>query len=443
MNQPKFDSEMIQVFKEKQQKNKKNKKNLIVELKRTTNSPIVDAGKDESTGTTDETNSKYYKQDIRRANSKVKKENFTLRKKIFLRFFTDKFLSFGIYNRYDKEFEIILIHPINENNLHKTIRSFTVSIKAISLLGEYLPKKTIYQDCQDLVEAEAYQYLINILQDSKVTDKILQGLIRKYKPISKEESYFGMFARILIFLIDNFLNWEQSSEYLFNDISREDEKLIIIKNTIENFEQLDSAILNKELLKDIEVTKDAFHNVFLEEKMGDFLSSIFQKAEYNYIDLYNLLKYDFLVENFQSFDDGKKDITLISESSNLQDTNKLSLYYFSQGAIDGLTILTLIQLLFKREENSTHKRDREMIVRFLEDSKSNSDVEFIEFLQVLVLEHKFKNIIFIVYLARALCLSRREAFKLSQALGIGKETTFNEHYETLFSNFFPNHTYIK
>ncbi len=439
----KSDEDMIREYEENNLIKKQKKKKLFVESKRLDNSPKSDAKNDRLTATTNELNNKYRKQNIKRVAEKVSKTDFKLKRNLFLRTYTDRFLSFDIYNRYDAEFEIILIHPINETNLHQTVESFYQSLRSIVLIGQTLPEDILRQDCQDLVESEVYQYIINILKDAKTTVKTLNGLVRKFKPISKKETYYGMFARILIFLIEDFLNWRKSSEYLFDDIFDVDDQIRIIKNTIHNLEQLDSAILNKELLKSFGVTEEEFHDTFLEEKIDVLLSAIFQKAEDNYIDFHNILRYDFLVENFQAYDDGEKDVTLISDKTSLKSINKLTLYYFSQGAIDGLTVLVLIQLLFKREENSNHNKDREIILRFLEELKVNSNIEFIEYLQFLVLDHKYKNIIFIVYISRTISLSRTDAFKLSQALGIGNKKTFDKHFDTLFSHFFPNYTYIK
>ncbi len=386
---------------------------------------------------------KYHNQNIKRDLEKVEKASFELRRKLFLRLFTDTFLSFDIYYKYQDHFEILLVHPINEKNLNTTINSFCTSVKNIALSYQMLSAEELVKDCEALIRAEAYHYMIKVLQDSKTTLKKVKGLIRKFKSTSNNETKFGIFSSIIIELALDVINWKKSTEYILNDVSDEDDKLLIIKNTLNNFEQLDSAVLSQELLANFEITNEEFNDVFLGEEIGDMLVGISKKAEENYTDLYQILKYDFIVENFQAFKRKDKDDILILYRNEFTDINKRSLYYFSQGAIDGLTILVLIQIFFRREKDSKHNKNREMIIRYMEKYRYQADEEFINFFEYIILHHKYKNIIFLVYISRALCLTRREAFKLSMALGFGNEATFKAHYDSIFYGIFKNYIYIK
>ncbi|MFA6138736.1 MAG: hypothetical protein WC667_11695 [Sulfurimonas sp.] len=385
---------------------------------------------------------KYHNQNTKRNIEKVEKANFALRSKLFLRLFTDVFLSFDIYNKFDGHFEILLVNPINEVNLNTNVKSFYTSIKAINLCGTTLPYKIILKDCEDLIRAEAYRYAINILQNTSSTLKTLNSLVRKFKPYSKQKTIFGVFSTTLNELLSDVINWKKDKEYIFNDISNEDDKLTVIKNTIQNFEQLDLMTLNQELVADFEITNEEFSDVFLGSEIGDILVGISEKAEENYVNLYQILKYDFMVENFQAFKKEDNDYALISDRSQITNISKLSLYHFSQGVIDGLTMLVLIEIFYKREKDSKDNKSKN-IIHYLEKCKSKANVEFVEYLEYLVFNNKFKKITFLVYISRALCLTRREAFKLSEALGFGKETTFSEHYDYIYSNLFKNHFYIK
>ena len=422
------------------------------------------------------------KSELEREKKKKDKEKFNLTRRLFLRKYTHDFLAFDIYTKFNDFFGITVIRSFDEGSFNQVIGFFLEEIMSLTkniehnhalldlelakdilrlndnLPTEYIIKEEIaeYEVYQlknkiasillgQFVLAESYRCVIEILKDSKLTADILVKSAATFEQELSVNTNYGKFSIGVRQLLIDVINSNIDEVYFFDDVSSEHEKLEILNNTMTIFNQIDKVILDDTLLDDFEITKEAFHRKFNDIYAQNILDKLYENLTCSTHELHRLIKADVLVLNSAISEESKSGVFIFSKKSDVSKIETASLYYFLRGVLNGFPAVIFAEVLMDGGMNKDKSR-RLRVLKKLDKYEADAKLSYLlplRLLRLLIDHHKHKNIIFMVYIAKELCLNKAEAWKLSEALGLNSRKTFYKHFNDFYEVIYPNYQHIK
>ncbi len=291
------------------------------------------------------------------------------------------------------------------------------------------------------VFAETLRYLIISLQDLKFNeshfDKFVEG-IKWYK--ENTDNVIKFTTEKLYLNLIKVQDADLESIYFFSDIEDKEKKEKILSNTVMNFEKIDDVILDKTLLKDLNITEEEFKKVFKGDRMQKFIENLYDKIT-NFGTSNTYLQDDELQFEFQIHPEGVEATNTFVEKSEIKDFESASLKYLTKGVLDGLTWLAILEI-FMLHKRRKRKRVLAKIEKYTATAR-NSYTDHLNNFSQLIQYNAHRNVVFIVTITRYLGLSKAQAWKLSESLGLNKYQTFMQHYDEIYELLYPNYKYIK
>lgn len=411
-------------------------------------------------------------------------KSFPPRRRFFLRQYTHIFLNLEIYTKFSDFFELVVSPSFSESAFNSVFESFYFNISSekinlnygLSLLEveierdvfcidnrlptEYFSKddienletaelknKILMRIFEEFLEAESYRCVVSILKDHELTLQYLTTLAEGFKERALQKTNYGIFSKKVHEKLIEAISSELNEVYFYNQVEDDSKKMIILENTVANFKHLDRVTLDETLLRDLEITNEAFTLKFNEDYINAKFKVIFDNIKMHWHDIHETIKADVLVLDFHLLEDGGCRNYRSKKRSDVKDIENASLNYFTLGMLDGLTAVIISEIFMDKDEKENKSRKLK-ILKNLE--KYTCEEEYINhfpssllaLLRLLVEHHKNRHIILMVYIAHELCLSRLEAWNLSQVLGLNSRNTFNLHFNDFYSVIYPNYKYI-
>lgn len=353
----------------------------------------------------------------------------------------------------DVKVEFLLRVHIQRHGIGSEAKLFDILKKANSLDDQdfIITQLAIYTSLY-FVRSEALRCIIKILQLETLTFEILQttydhlNLQLKYIPVIEDHAI--VFLTELLKLINQVLEDSIVPELVFDQLLKENniddysKRLLLVKNS-EILKILNYSSKLPELLKELGVNIDAYKNEIKSSKFKSFLKKIKCNSETNLFDCdfmrSDILYYDSNPKNYKNpkFTDLPFKISDQNVDVHLE---KVFLYYYFEGLLTGLVYYIMTSILMKQNNNKIN-RVRNTINKEIAESKEK--YAFLNGLLFYADENAHKNIIFIIRISHQLCLTQKEAWQLSKALGLNNYDSFKKNYTRLYERLYSNHTLIK
>ena len=291
---------------------------------------------------------------------------------------------------------------------------------------------------EDFFEAEAYRYLIEVLKDDNFTFDDLTKLADEFLVATKLRSGYKFFSKEVSKLLKDVIEAYFIEGYFYDEIVDKEEKLNILTNTSTNFNQIDRVELDETLLKDLEISKEKFQEVFDSKPIQESLDKLC-KALSN-VDTGRFAIADTLFYDFTLLDERSKGSIEIKYCA-FENTKEASLLYFTKGVLDAIVVLVIVQVLMEKNHD-VKSRVLNRLTKYEQHAKQ-AYLPAIKYLKFFVDRNANHNIVLLVYIARALCLSKVEAKDLSQELGLNHKGRLLERFDDFYEAISPNYKYIK
>lgn len=413
-----------------------------------------------------------------------KEKSFYPRRRFFLRQYTHIFLKLEIYTKFSDFFELVVPPSFDEIAFNSAFENFYFSISSerkninygLSFLDveierdvfcidnrlstEYFSKdeienigttelknKILMRIFENFLEAESYRCVVGILKDYKLTLQYLTKFVEEFKARSIQKTIYGIFSQKVHEKLIEVISSELDEVYFYDQVEDDSEKMIILENTVLNFKHLDRVTLDETLLRDLEITNETFTLKFNEEYINAKFKVIFDNLKMHSHVIHETIKADVLVLDFNLLEDYDHTGYMLIGRSSVKSIENASLNYFTHGMLDGLTAVIISEIFMDKGEKENKSRKLK-ILKNLE--KYTCEEEYINhfpssllaLLRLLVEHHKNRHIVLMVYIAHELCLSRLEAWNLSQVLGLNSRDTFNLYFNDFYTVIHPNYKYI-